>query len=88
VADFLPDLAGNEGVIALIGESGDLVLYGLSQDASMGYWAETDTIGSANYLNGPEAIAALRAWPAAPPQLAPAPIMQVPFGAGGLILLP
>lgn len=88
VADFLPDLAGNEGVIALIGESGDLVLYGLSQDASMGYWAQTDTIGSANYLNGPEAIAALRAWQAAPPQLAPAPIMQVPFGAGGLILLP
>lgn len=88
VADFLPAQQGDEGMIALIGVGGDLQLYGLTQDAATGNWAQTDTIGALNYPTGDEAIAALRAWQSAPPALSPAPIMQVPLGAGGLILLP
>jgi hypothetical protein len=88
VADFLPNVQGDEGMIALIGTDGDLQLYGLTQDASVGYWAQTDTIGMLNFPYGEEAIAALRAWQSAPPTLIPAPIMQVPLGTGGLILLP
>ncbi len=88
VADFLPDVQGDEGMIALIGTDGDLQLYGLNQDASVGYWAQSDTIGIPNFPFGDEAIAALRAWQSALPALIPAPIMQVPLGAGGLILLP
>lgn len=88
VADFLPDVQGDEGMIALIGTDGDLQLYGLNQDASVGYWAQSDTIGIPNFPYGDEAIAALRAWQSALPALIPAPIMQVPLGAGGLILLP
>jgi hypothetical protein len=88
VADFLPSLPGDEGMIALIGEGGDLLIYGLTQDATVGYWAQTDTIGMLSFPAGDKAIAALRAWQSTPPQLAPAPIMQLPMGAGGLILLP
>jgi hypothetical protein len=88
VADFLPTLRGDEGMIALIGTGGDLQIYGLSQDATVGYWALTDTIGLPGFPNGDEAIAAVRAWQSALPALTPAPIMQVPLGAGGLFLQP
>jgi hypothetical protein len=88
VADFLPTVRGDEGMIALIGTGGDLQIYGLSQDATVGYWALTDTIGLPSFPNGGEAIAAVRAWQSALPALTPAPIMQVPLGAGGLFLQP
>jgi hypothetical protein len=88
VADFLPTVRGDEGMIALIGTGGDLQIYGLSQDAAVGYWALTDTIGLPGFPSGNEAIAAVRAWQSALPALTPAPIMQVPLGAGGLFLQP
>ncbi len=87
VADFLTAVQGDEGLVAIIGEAGDLRLYGLTQDASRGNWASTSLIGT-DYPSGEGAIAAIRAWQTAPPQLTPAPIMQLPLGAGGLILGP
>ncbi len=88
VADFLPDLQGNEGLIAFISEAGDLQLYGLTQNLSEGNWAQIDTIGMVDFPSGDAAVAALRAWQSSAPALTAAPIMQVPLGTGGLILLP
>ena len=87
VADFLPALQGEEGVIAVIEVGGYLQLYGLTQGGNWGNWAQPSVIGG-DYPSGDAAIAAIRAWQASPPQLTPAPIMQLPLGAGGLILLP
>lgn len=88
VADFLPDVQGEEGLIALISDSGDLRLFALTQDSSRGNWAQTSILGGAEYPSGEAAIAVMRAWQGAPPQLVPAPIMQLPLGEGGLVLLP
>lgn len=88
VADFLPQVQGDEGVIALIGEGGDLQLFGLTQDANRGNWAQTQILGGTGFVDGAQAIAALREWQSALPALTPAPIMQLPLGDGGVILLP
>jgi hypothetical protein len=88
VGDFLTDVAGEEGLVALIDADGELRTIGLRQDASTGKQARTSLMEGVDYPNGKAAIAAIRAWQAAPPVLSPAPIMQIPLGAGGVILLP
>ncbi len=88
VVDFLPNLTGDEGLIAYLDLNGALQLYGLTQDVAKGNWAQANLYGGQGFLNGAEAIAALRAWQNAPPTLTPAPIMQLPLATGGVILLP
>ncbi len=87
-ADFLDALQGDEGLIAMIDVARDLRLYGLAQDAARGNWAQNFFIGGAEYPVGGAAVDLIRAWQAAPPPLTPAPIMQIPLGKGGVMLMP
>lgn len=88
VADFLTDVRGDEGLIAILGEDGGMQFYGLTQDQSQSNWAQVDVTGASAYPAADEAIALLRAWQTTMPPLTPAPVNQIEIGTGGLLLLP
>jgi hypothetical protein len=82
VADLLPRLPGEEGVLALWSEGGFLSLEGLAQGRGR---FELLLHRSGGAPVGPEAEALLRAWQAAPPAVEPAPINRL-SGSGVMIL--
>lgn len=87
-ADFLPNLAGDEGMIIAFDESDTLEFYALSSRPDGPIWAQTQVFGMRTPPSAEEARTLMRAWQSAPPALAPAPINALPLGEGAIILIP
>jgi hypothetical protein len=87
-ADFLPNLAGDEGMIIAFDEGDTLEFYALSSSSDGPFWPQTQVFGMPSPPSGAAARTLMRAWQSAPPALAPAPMNALPLGEGAIILIP
>jgi hypothetical protein len=88
VADFLPDLPGDEALIAYLEMQGELQVYGQRKTRTSGEWISFRLVQDQAVVHNADAVKILRAWQAAPPQLTQAPVLQMQMGKGAVLFLP
>ncbi len=86
VADLLPQLPGEEAIIAHRGPDGYITYEGYSMADGVAQQRSLAVTGTLPQFD--EGIALIRAWQVTPPALTPAPINQIAVPGGGLFLYP
>lgn len=87
VADLLPDVPGEEAILAERSDSGYIGYSGFSSLSEGAARTVRPTMGG-QLPQAAEGVALMRQWQAAPPALAPAPVFQLIGPQGGVMLLP